>query len=64
MKMEYEAAKLLLKAVCTCGKYKRDSTYCAMAKVYATEMARNVTISSLQVMGAYGYSCEYPIEKR
>ena len=66
MKMEYEAAKLLvLKAAWHAeNNIKRDSTYCAMAKVYATEMARNVTISSLQVMGAYGYSCEYPIEKK
>lgn len=66
MRMEYEAAKLLvLKAAWHAeNNIKRDPIYCSMAKVYATEMARNVTISSLQVMGAYGYSCEYPIEKK
>jgi butyryl-CoA dehydrogenase len=34
-----------------------------MAKVFATNMAMEVTSNCVQVMGLYGYSKEYPIEK-
>ena len=34
-----------------------------MAKVFATNMAMEVTSNCVQVMGSYGYSKEYPVEK-
>lgn len=34
----------------------------AMAKVFATEMAEQVTRNAIQIHGAYGYSREYPVE--
>ena len=37
--------------------------YSNMAKVYATNMAMEVTSNCVQVMGSYGYSKEYPVEK-
>ena len=34
-----------------------------MAKVYASEVARKVTVDALQVLGGYGYMKDYPAEK-
>ena len=36
----------------------------SMAKCFANEMVREVAGSALQLMGAYGYSKEYPMERR
>lgn len=35
----------------------------SMCKVFATDMAMKVTTDAVQVMGGYGYMCEYPAEK-
>lgn len=35
----------------------------AIAKTYANESAFEVVNTALQIHGAYGYSCEYPVEK-
>ncbi len=35
----------------------------AMCKAYATDVAMKVTTDAVQVMGGYGYMCEYPVEK-
>jgi len=35
----------------------------SMCKVFATDVAMKVTIDAVQVMGGYGYMCEYPAEK-
>ena len=37
--------------------------YSDMAKVFPTNMAMEVTSNCVQVMGSYGYSKEYPVEK-
>lgn len=37
--------------------------YSDMAKVFGTNMAMEVTTNCVQVMGSYGYSKEYPVEK-
>ncbi len=36
----------------------------SLAKCFANEMVRDVTGTALQVMGAYGYSKDFPIEQR
>ena len=36
----------------------------SLAKCFANEMVRGVTGDALQVMGAYGYSKEFPVEQR
>ncbi len=35
----------------------------AMAKLYASEVARFVTYQAIQVFGGYGYMSEYPVER-
>jgi len=35
----------------------------AMAKLYASDMAMEVTVDAVQIMGGYGYMREYPAEK-
>jgi len=32
-------------------------------KLFATETARNVAIRSVQMLGGYGYTKEYPVER-
>lgn len=41
----------------------RRARYSDMAKVYATNSAMEITSECVQVMGSYGYSREYPVEK-
>jgi butyryl-CoA dehydrogenase len=35
----------------------------SICKVYATDVAMKVTTDAVQVLGGYGYMCEYPVEK-
>lgn len=35
----------------------------AMAKLFATEMAEQVCRNAIQILGSYGYSSEYPVER-
>ena len=42
---------------------KNISKISSMSKVFATDMAMKVTTDAVQVMGGYGYMCEYPVEK-
>jgi alkylation response protein AidB-like acyl-CoA dehydrogenase len=39
------------------------STEASMAKLNATEMAEQVCRDAIQVLGGYGYSREYPVER-
>lgn len=41
----------------------KASTESAMAKVFATDVAMDVTVDAVQLMGGYGYMKEYPVEK-
>jgi alkylation response protein AidB-like acyl-CoA dehydrogenase len=40
-----------------------DPLECAMAKLYANEMAQRVTNEALQIHGHYGYCRDYPLER-
>lgn len=65
MAMEIDAARLLVYRASWALK-KRDpqrARYSDIAKVYATNAAMKVTSDCVQVMGSYGYSREYPVEK-
>ena len=42
---------------------KDVSKMSAMAKVYASDVAMEVTTDAVQVLGGYGYMKEYPVEK-
>jgi alkylation response protein AidB-like acyl-CoA dehydrogenase len=35
----------------------------AMAKLFASEMAMRVTNNAIQILGGYGYSADYPVER-
>jgi butyryl-CoA dehydrogenase len=42
---------------------KDMSKVSSMCKVFATDTAMKVTTDAVQIMGGYGYMCEYPVEK-
>ena len=64
-----EAAKLLVyKAAMTKAQYQADhktsySVEAAMAKLYAAEVAMEVTTKCVQLHGGYGYIKEYDVER-
>lgn len=45
------------------NKDPQATTYCAMAKRYATDMGFNVCNDALQLFGGYGFMREYPMER-
>lgn len=64
MAMKVETARLIVQKAC----WMRDqgmefSKEAAMAKCYAADTAMQVTTDAVQVMGGYGYTKEYPVEK-
>ncbi len=64
MAMKVDAARLLVyKACCLRDEGKDFAKEAAMAKCYASDVAMEVTTDAIQVMGGYGYSKEYPVEK-
>lgn len=64
-----EAAKLLVyKAACKKGEFQNGakvsySVEAAMAKLYAAEVAMEVTTKCVQLHGGYGYIKEYDVER-
>ncbi|MDT0594436.1 acyl-CoA dehydrogenase family protein [Glaciecola petra] len=44
-------------------KHRDRSTYCAMAKRFATDVGFDVCNQALQIHGGYGYIKEYPLER-
>lgn len=65
MKMKVEAARLLIhRAVVNASDGHPSIVDSSLAKCYANTIAREVTGDALQLMGAYGYSREFPMERR
>ena len=65
MAIKVEAARLLIyQAVSNASAGLPSIRESSIAKCFANEIVREVAGSALQVMGAYGYSKEYPIEQR
>ena len=61
---ELEAAQLLvLRAAYLKENHQRFTKEASMAKLFATETARNVAIRAVQMLGGYGYTREYPVER-
>ena len=64
MAMQIEAARLLVYKACWMKdqgvEYAKES---AIAKCFASDTAMKVTVDAVQVLGGYGYSQEYPVEK-
>lgn len=65
MKTEVEAARLLLyEAARKCDEGAEDVTlWAAMAKLKCGDTAMSVATDAVQVLGGYGYSVEYPVER-
>ncbi|MGB8874136.1 MAG: acyl-CoA dehydrogenase family protein [Desulfobaccales bacterium] len=65
MATRIEAARALVYAVARyLGSNPKDySKEGAMAKLFPTDMAMQVTVDAVQVMGGHGYMREYPVEK-
>ncbi|MFR4251355.1 MAG: acyl-CoA dehydrogenase [Christensenellales bacterium] len=64
MKTKIEAARLLVyNAAIAKDTKKRFSVEAAMAKLYAAEVAMEVTTKCVQLHGGYGYTREYPVER-
>ncbi|MCC5912287.1 MAG: acyl-CoA dehydrogenase [Clostridiaceae bacterium] len=64
MQTKVEAARLLVYK----AAYKKDNKLpfsydAAMAKLYASEVAMEVTTKAVQIFGGYGYTREYPVER-
>jgi len=65
MAVKVEAARLLVYNVAEMidrGE-KHFSKYSSMAKLYASDIAMEVTNDAIQVLGGYGYMKEYPAER-
>ena len=65
MKMKLDASRMLLyRAVTNTGSKLPTAGESSIAKCYANEICREVTGKAMQLMGAYGYSSDYPIEQK
>jgi alkylation response protein AidB-like acyl-CoA dehydrogenase len=59
-----EAARLLVhKAAWLRDRGENYTLAAAEAKLFATEMAESVCRNAIQILGSYGYSSEYPVER-
>jgi alkylation response protein AidB-like acyl-CoA dehydrogenase len=64
MATQIDAARLLVyRAAWLKDQGRPYSTEAAMAKLFASEMARQVTNDAIQVHGGYGYITEYHVER-
>jgi len=65
MATKVEAARLLVYNVAEMiDRGEKDfSQYSAMAKMYASDIAMQVTNDAIQILGGYGYMKEYPAER-
>jgi len=65
MATKVEAARALVYAAAKAVDVGADSLtkYSAMCKLFATDVAMEVTTAAVQVFGGYGYMRDYPVEK-
>jgi alkylation response protein AidB-like acyl-CoA dehydrogenase len=64
MSMEIDAARLLVLRAAWLKDQGRPHTEAgAKAKLFASEMARRQTAEAIQVLGGYGYTKEFPVER-
>ena len=64
MSMEIDAARLLVyRAAWLKQQSRRHTEEGAKAKLFASEMARRQTAEAIQILGGYGYTKEFPVER-
>jgi len=65
MRIKVDAARLLIwRAACNAQAGLPSILESSVAKCFANEISREVTGHAVQLMGGYGYSREYPMERR
>lgn len=65
MQIEVEAARLLIwRAAANSDQGLPSILDSSSAKCFANQIARSVTGNAVQLMGGYGYSAQYPMERR
>ena len=64
MAMQIDAARLMTwRAAWLYDDRQACTTEASMAKAFAADVAMKVTTDAVQILGGYGYSREYPVEK-
>jgi butyryl-CoA dehydrogenase len=64
LQTKVDAARLLTyRAACLKDKGSPYSSEAAMAKLYSSDVAMESTRTSMQLLGGYGYTREYPLER-
>ena len=64
MATQIQAARLITYEACRLKDNKEDfGQMAAMAKLHASETAMFVTDRAIQILGGYGYTTEYPVER-
>jgi acyl-CoA dehydrogenase len=64
MAIKIETARLMVRKAAWLFDEGRPCTYeASIAKCYASDISMEVATDSVQILGAYGYSKEYPVEK-
>ena len=64
MDVKIEAARnLVYKAACNKDNGLPYSVEAARAKLFAAETAMEVTTKAVQILGGYGYTKDYPVER-
>jgi alkylation response protein AidB-like acyl-CoA dehydrogenase len=64
MSMEIDAARLLVQRAAWLKQSEQPHTEAgAKAKLFASEMARRQTGEAIQILGGYGYTKEFPVER-
>jgi hypothetical protein len=64
MATKVEAARLLIYRAAWLKDNKQPyAKEAAMAKLFASDIAMEVTTDAVQIFGGYGYSREYPVER-
>jgi acyl-CoA dehydrogenase len=64
MAVKVELARLMVfKSAWLTDNGERNTLPAAIAKLYASDIAMEVTTEAVQIYGGYGYMREYPVEK-
>ena len=64
MATKIESARLMVHKAAYLKDYKKDFVKAAaMAKLYASQIAQDVTTEAVQIHGGYGYVKEYHVER-
>ena len=65
MEMRIEAARHLVYVAAAAGEQGRPdvSRVSATAKAFASDVAMEVTVNAVQVLGGYGFTRDYPVER-